>query len=122
MTDKRILLVDDDSMIRMLIVHTLSGLSYEVSEAENGQEALDAMSTAKPDLVILDGMMPVMDGTETLRRMKADPSTRDVPVLMLTARRNEEATADALKLGAADYVSKPFKQEELVERIKGILN
>lgn len=114
----RILIVDDDRMLRMLIVHQLSPLGYQVDEAENGQDALGRISDTRPDLVVLDGNMPVMDGAETLRRLKSSPVTRDIPVLMLTARRGENAAAEALELGAAGYLAKPFKPGDLVVEIE----
>ncbi|MEH6743429.1 response regulator [Hyphomonas sp.] len=113
----RILVVDDDRMLRTLLVHKLSRLGCRIDQAENGRGALDSVKSDPPGLIILDAMMPVMDGHETLRQLKSDPETAHIPVFMLTARRGETDVEDALHLGAADYVSKPFNPDDLVVRI-----
>lgn len=118
MANTRILVVDDDRMLRTLVAHKLSRIGYEVDQAENGQDALDSAAEKIPDLIILDGMMPVMDGIECLRNLKSSEKTSDIPVFMLTARRGEEDVVEALRLGAADYLSKPFNPDELILRIQ----
>ena len=121
MASTRILVVDDDRMLRTLVVHKLSRIGYDVAQAENGQDALDAVAEKMPDLIILDGMMPVMDGIECLRNLKSNQNTSDLPVFMLTARRGEEDVVEALRLGAADYLAKPFNPDELILRIQRFL-
>jgi DNA-binding response OmpR family regulator len=82
---------------------------------------LDRIGDHAPDLIVLDAMMPVMDGFEVLRRLKDEQSTRDIPVIMLTALKREQDVVGGLQLGAADYLAKPFIPDELVERIRRVL-
>lgn len=121
MSANRILIADDDPFLRELLTHKLSAAGYVVVAARHGGEALDLCQYPLPDLVVLDAMMPVADGFEVLRRLKADPATRTVPVIMLTALRREEDVVGALQLGAADYLVKPFIPDELVARIGRLL-
>lgn len=118
MSKQKILVADDDRMLRALLAHKLKALDCEVIQTENGKDALDALQNHAIDLVILDGMMPVMDGTEALQRMRDNPETADLPVIMLTARRREEDAVMALEMGATDYISKPFNPDELLIRIR----
>ncbi len=121
MSAARILIADDDPFLRELLTHKLSAAGYAVSSARNGGEALEQCRYPLPDLVVLDAMMPITDGFEVLRRLKSDPATAAVPVIMLTALRREEDVVGALKLGAADYLVKPFIPDELVARIGRLL-
>jgi DNA-binding response OmpR family regulator len=118
MNKTKILIVDDDRILRTLLHHKLSALGSSVQLTANGIEALSAVATDRPDLIILDGMMPGMDGDETLKRLKANEETRTIPVIMLTARRGDTDAFNALTLGAADYIAKPFNPDELVLRIR----
>ncbi|MGB3624491.1 MAG: response regulator [Henriciella sp.] len=118
MPKKKILVADDDRMLRALLSHKLKALDCDIIQAEDGKQALETLEHEEINLVILDGMMPVMDGTEALQRMRANPETADLPVIMLTARRREEDAVTALKLGATDYISKPFNPDELMIRIR----
>ena len=122
MASCRILVADDDRMLRTLLAHKLKKIPCDVVEAPDGKQALDILAREQIDLVILDGMMPVMDGIETLQRIRSDEALSDLPVLMLTARRGEEDAVSALKLGATDYISKPFSREELIIRINRVLD
>ncbi|WP_300378357.1 response regulator [Henriciella sp.] len=122
MSQARILVVDDDRMLRTLVVYKLSDKGFTVEEAANGEEALQHVSENTPDLIILDGMMPGMDGSETLRHLKSDPATSSIPVFMLTARRSEEDIERALRLGANDYLAKPFNPDDLVLRIQRFIS
>lgn len=117
----RVLIADDDAFLRELLVHKLSAAGYMVFTAEDGASALSQVRELQHDLVVLDGMMPVVDGFEVLRRMRSDPATAGVPVMMLTSLRGEEDIVGALKLGAADYLVKPFIPDELVARISRLL-
>lgn len=116
-----ILIADDDSLLRDLLKHKLAAAGYAVDVAEDGGQALSLCLQQKPDLVVLDAMMPIADGFEVLRRLKTDPQTSAIPVVMLTALRREEDIVGALKLGAADYLVKPFIPDELVARIGRLL-
>ncbi|WP_084421445.1 response regulator [Henriciella litoralis] len=122
MSKPKILVADDDRMLRALLSHKLKALGCDIVATENGKEALEVLENESIDLVILDGMMPIMDGTEALQRMRANPKTADLPVIMLTARRREEDAILALEMGATDYISKPFNPDELMIRIRRWLN
>ena len=122
MSKPKILVADDDRMLRALLSHKLKALGCDIVATENGKEALEVLQNDSIDLVILDGMMPTMDGTEALQRMRANPKTADLPVIMLTARRREEDAILALEMGATDYISKPFNPDELMIRIRRWLN
>jgi Response regulators consisting of a CheY-like receiver domain and a winged-helix DNA-binding domain len=117
----RILIADDDPLLRALLHHRLTADGHEVIALEDGGDVIEVVRTQLPDLVVLDAMMPVMDGFEILRRLHADPAARAVPVVMLTALRREEDIVSALQLGAVDYLSKPFIPSELSQRINRIL-
>lgn len=114
----RVLIADDDALLRGLLQHKLSADGHLVLVAEHGGEVLDLVRDQRPDLVVLDAMMPVMDGFEVLRRLKADPDAASVPVIMLTALRREADVVGGLQLGAADYLVKPFIPDELLERVR----
>ncbi|MEQ9316547.1 MAG: response regulator [Henriciella sp.] len=118
MSKKTILVADDDRMLRALLSHKLKMQQCDIIQAEDGKQALDALENHAVDLVVMDGMMPVMDGTEALQRIRANPELADLPVIMLTARRREEDAVRALELGATDYISKPFNPDELMIRIR----
>ena len=114
----KILVADDDRLLRGLLEHKLAVAGFEVDIAEDGGAALELARTMKYHLMVLDAMMPVMDGFEVLRRLKNDPDTASLPVVMLTARRGEHDVLDALERGAAEYLTKPFIPDELVLRIR----
>lgn len=116
-----ILIADDDPLLVKLVEYRLSACGYRVITATDGEVALVRSTAEHPDLVVLDAMMPSLDGLEVLRRLKRAPATRDIPVLMLTARKQEHDILAALSLGARDYLAKPFSPEELALRIGKIL-
>ena len=118
----KILVVDDDELLRDLLEFKLRSRGYEVELAEDGEAALEAASASPPDLIVLDGMMPGLDGFQVLQRLADSGATREVPVIMLTARRQEQDVVAGLSLGAQDYLVKPFLPDELVLRIQRILN
>lgn len=120
MAARRILIADDDPLLRALLVHRLSGDGYDVVTAEDGGQALNAVRDLKPDLIVLDALMPVMDGFEVLRRLKS-ARLSDAPVIMLTALKREADIVGALQLGAADYLVKPFIPDELGQRVLRLL-
>jgi two-component system, OmpR family, response regulator len=116
---QRILVVDDEENIRFLLVSALSHFGFDVHAAASGQEAMQMVEAVRPDLVVLDVMMPDVDGFAVLRRLRA---ARDMtPVLFLTARDGTEDLVHGLTLGADDYVKKPFSLEEVVARVRTIL-
>lgn len=117
----RILIADDDPLLRALLQHKLAAEGHQIFAAEHGGEVLDMIRDHAPDLIVLDAMMPVMDGFEVLRRLKAGVGMRDIPVIMLTALKREQDVVGGLQLGAADYLAKPFIPDELVQRIRRLL-
>ena len=118
---KRVLVCDDDPLLVDLVSHRLSSRGYDVTVAADGAEALQLIGEAPPDALVLDAMMPVLDGYELLRRVREDPRTAKLPVIMLSARRQEQDVLSALELGASDYIVKPFIPEELVVRLGRLL-
>ncbi|HEX8652606.1 MAG TPA: diguanylate cyclase [Pyrinomonadaceae bacterium] len=112
-----ILVADDEPINRSLIQRRLERAGYHVLTAQNGQEAVEKTRERLPDLVLLDIMMPVMDGLEACRLIKGDVTTQDIPVIFLSARDETEVKVSGLSLGANDYISKPFKAEELLARV-----
>jgi len=117
----RILVVDDEPDILELVRLNLAQSGFQVSTAENGEEALAAIRRNPPDLVVLDLMLPDRSGTEVCREMRGDPKLRDVPVIMLTAKGEEVDRVVGFELGADDYVTKPFSPRELILRVRAVL-
>ena len=114
----RLLVVDDTPANIQTLAATLKPAGYQVMVATNGVQALEAMSRVVPDLILLDIMMPVMDGYEACARIKANPAWREIPVIFLTARTDTADLVKAFELGAVDYVSKPFNSHELLARVQ----
>lgn len=121
MPGQRILIVEDEEAIVEVVSQTLRRHGYETASAADGDSALEMAFSLRPDLVILDLMLPKMDGWEVCRRLKADRQTASVPVLMLTARREERDVVEGLEIGADDYMKKPFSLAELAARVKALL-
>ena len=117
----RILVVDDEPDIIALVAYHLARSGYRVSTASSGPDALHAARDEQPALIILDLMLPELSGFEVLERLRADRALADIPVLMLTARREEPDRVQGLSLGADDYLVKPFSPQELVLRVRNIL-
>ncbi|AGL02949.1 response regulator [Desulfoscipio gibsoniae] len=117
----RILVVDDEKNIVELIKFNLEREGYQVIAAYDGQEAVNEAQSKAPDLIILDVMLPRMDGLEVCRQLNHDPNTRDIPIIMLSARGDELDKILGLEIGADDYVTKPFSPRELVARVKARL-
>jgi diguanylate cyclase (GGDEF)-like protein len=113
-----ILLVEDDHAIRLLITTVLKKAGYDVTQANDGREALARIAEATPDLIISDVMMPHLDGFGLLTQLRADPSTRTIPLILLTARRAKDDIVSGLDLGADDYLVKPFDKDELLARVR----
>ncbi|MBT3615713.1 MAG: response regulator [Verrucomicrobia bacterium] len=120
-SDIRILVVDDEPDVLELVVYHLEKEAYRVDVADTGDKALKMARENLPSLLVLDLMLPGINGLEICRLLKRDPKTRDIPILMLTARAAEEDRIKGLELGAHDYVTKPFSPRELVLRIKNLL-
>jgi DNA-binding response OmpR family regulator len=120
--DARLVLVaDDDEDILMLVRTVLERAGYEVVGARDGSEAVAAAQQRRPDLAVLDVSMPELDGLEVLRRLRADASTSDVPVLLLSARVQEDDVAHGFATGANAYMQKPFSPRELSDRVGELL-
>ena len=118
---KRILAVDDQRHIARLVQIHLEGAGYEVALAYDGAEALEKVQDFRPDLVILDVMLPKMDGFEVLRRLKGDPETEPIPVIMLTAKSESDDALRGYDRGAQWYLSKPVDPLELLAFVKNVL-
>lgn len=116
-----ILIVDDDPAIREMISLALANGGYEVQQAGNTMDARQAMSRQTPDLILLDWMLPGQSGFEFARSLQRDATFKQIPIIMLTARGQEEDKVAALEAGADDYVAKPFSISELLARIKAVL-
>jgi len=120
--ERRLVLVaDDDEDILVLVRTVLERAGYEVSAVRDGAEAIAAARQRRPDLAVLDVAMPELDGLEVLRRLRADASTSDVPVLLLSARVQEDDVARGFATGADAYVQKPFSPRELLDRVSELL-
>jgi len=118
---KKILIVEDEESLLKLESILLTSKGYEVVGATNGQAALDAVKKERPDLVLLDIMLPEIDGFEVCRRIKKDPDTEQIPVIMLTAKKSREDMARGEKVGADWYITKPFKSAMVIETIQRFL-
>jgi two-component system, OmpR family, phosphate regulon response regulator PhoB len=118
---ERVLIVDDDPDIVRLVGYNLSHSGYEIQVASTGREALELVQRQPPDLIVLDVMLPDVDGLEVCRTLRQQMPSRRIPILMLTARGEEIDRVVGFELGADDYVSKPFSPRELVLRVKSIL-
>jgi len=120
-TPARILVVEDERDISALVAYHLTKEGYRVRTAEGGQEALEAAEGERPDLLILDLMLPGFSGYDVLQEMRRRAALTDVPVIVLTARREEADRVKGLELGADDYVTKPFSPRELILRVGAVL-
>ena len=117
----RILVADDDVDIRELIEFKLSTLGHEIVAVNDGAAAVDACREHKPDLAVLDVMMPGMSGLDAIRVIRSDPTMADIPVILLTARAQETDVETGLDSGADDYITKPFSPRELASRVQALL-
>ncbi len=121
MTAKTVLLVEDEAPIRDMIAVALEMADYRVLEAGNVQDAHAMVVDHRPDLVLLDWMLPGASGIELARRLKRDTATAELPIIMLTAKSEEDNKIQGLEAGADDYITKPFSPRELVARLKAVL-
>ena len=121
MANERILVVDDERDILELVEYNLQKEGFAVTCVASGEEAVAAARARLPDLVVLDLMLPGVDGLEVCRRLRAEPTTRHIPIVMLTAKGGEADIVAGLELGAADYVTKPFSPRVLTARLRAVL-
>ncbi len=116
-----ILIVEDEAPLVTMLRYNLERQGFRVDEAADGQEAITKIAETRPDLVLLDWMLPALSGIEVCRQIRRRPGTRDLPVIMVTARAEETDSVRALNTGADDYITKPFSIDNLVARIKALL-
>ena len=121
MSAKRVLIVDDESSLRTLVRANLEVDGLEVSEAVDGIEAMNMLQESKPDLILLDIMMPGKDGIEVLEELAADKNLREIPVILLTAKGELEDLERGAALGARGHITKPFDPEQMVRTVKAAL-
>ncbi|TVQ06767.1 MAG: response regulator [Balneolaceae bacterium] len=121
MSKQTILVVDDELDLLDLIEYNLRKEGFEVLKAENGRDGIQIAREIKPDLVLLDIMMPQMDGIEVCDRMREDPELKQIPIIFLTARSDEKTEVEGLNKGADDFITKPISTTKLISRIKAVL-
>ena len=121
MSKRRILVVEDEKPIRDMILFALDNKGYEIIQAVNAQQASQHLADQLPDLVLMDWMLPDVSGLELVRRLKREEITRDIPIIMLTAKAEERNKIEGLDSGADDYITKPFSIKELSARIRAVL-
>lgn len=119
--EKKILVIDDDEDIRNLLYTTLSTEGFNVITTDSGKKGLELLMNIKVDCILLDVMMPEMDGWETLKMIRAQESTKDIPVIMVTVKDSRMDKLTAIKEKATDYITKPFSTEELIAKVKDVL-
>ncbi|MFZ1082003.1 MAG: response regulator [Candidatus Kryptoniota bacterium] len=117
-----VLVVEDQEEIAALLRFKLKNSGYDVDYAENGKLCLEAVRKKRPDLIILDVMMPVMNGFETFTNLRADPALKSIPVIFLTAQSSEQEIVHGFDLGADDYITKPFNTNVFIARVKAVLS
>ena len=121
MGEKTILIVDDHGALRYILSFDLQKKGFKTVTAGSGEKGIEIAQKDRPDLILLDAMMPGIDGFETCRRLKKDDTTKDIPVLMVTAKSQREDVLEGLQAGAVSYMVKPFKFEELFAKIVEII-
>ncbi len=122
MSKGKILVVDDEINITQILQFSIGAEGYEVITAQNGEEAIDKAKREQPDLIILDIMMPRIDGYEACRILKANPMTKNIPVVLLTAKGRDIDKRLGQEVGAIDYIVKPFSPNKLINRIQKLLS
>jgi two-component system cell cycle response regulator DivK len=118
---KTILVVEDQEDNRQILRDLLDNAGYDMFEAENGQEALDALATRRPDLILMDIQLPIMDGYETTRRIKANPDLKDIPIIVVTSYALSGDESKAREAGCDAYVTKPYSPRALLAKIREFL-
>ncbi|MFQ5949446.1 MAG: PleD family two-component system response regulator [Nitrospiria bacterium] len=119
---KRVLIVDDEDFVRELVRIMLESCGIETIEGKNGLEAIEKAQSEKPNLILLDVMMPKMDGYEACRQLKSNPETAQIPIVMLTARSDVSAKELGGRMGVLEYLVKPFSPKKMAERVTELLN
>ncbi len=122
MSKGKILVVDDEINITQILEFSIGAEGYEVIAAQNGEEAIDKARREQPDLIILDIMMPIIDGYEACRILKANPLTKNIPVILLTAKGRDIDKRLGYEVGATDYIIKPFSPNKLIDKIHRLLS
>ena len=122
MSSEFVLICDDDPLLTELLEHRLGQRGYETAVARDGGEALALLAERPPDAVIMESMLPVHDGYEVLRRIRENDRLKDLPVIVLSARKQDRDIVEALELGASDYMTKPFILDELVARLARLMS
>ena len=119
---KKILVVDDEESIQSLLTAIFTGEGYDVESASDGTDGLEKAKNGKPDLILLDMMMPGMSGREMSEKLRADPKTKNMKIAFLTVAKFSETGKETLeKLGILDYITKPFENDDLIKRVKKII-
>jgi DNA-binding response OmpR family regulator len=121
MSRGKVLVVDDEEYIQHILNFSFGAEGFEVVTAADGEQAIKMAKAEKPDIIVLDIMMPKMDGYEACKRIKTDPQTKNIPVILLTAKGREVDRKLGAEAGADDYVVKPFSPGRLIERVEGIM-
>lgn len=121
MAEKTVLIVDDEAAIREMIAVALEMADYHCLEAANARDAYMSIVDHRPDMILLDWMLPETSGIELARRLKRNEDTAEIPIIMLTAKSDEDNKVQGLEVGADDYITKPFSPKELVARLKAVL-
>jgi DNA-binding response OmpR family regulator len=121
MDSKKILIAEDSSTIRAIVEHKLSRNGFEVIMAKDGEEAWRKIRETKPDLILLDVIMPAMDGFQVLNKIKQEEDLRDIPIIFLTSKGMETDMVKGFELGAVDYIVKPFSPDVLLARVSSLL-
>lgn len=121
MPKEHVLIVEDEEDIRELIQYNLSREGYQVTTAGSGEDALSALATAIPQIILLDLMLPGLDGLDVCRELRSRPGTAEVPILIISAKGEEADIVTGLEIGADDYVTKPFSPRELLARVRAVL-
>lgn len=121
-SDKKILIIDDDLRMDKMLVFLFKGHGFKAEFADSGSHALELLKQFKPDVIILDIMMPNMDGFAVCEKIKKDANLKDIPIIVLSHISHIESKERALSLGVCDYIEKPFKSLDLIKRIKAVIN
>lgn len=121
MLNRTVLVADDNPLVTQLLAHRLGSRGFNVVAVEDGVQAVEAAHRLMPDILVLDGMMPGLDGFAVIKTLKANDATASIPILMLSSLKGEKDIVGALSAGASDYLVKPFIPEELVLRVKRLL-
>lgn len=117
---KRVLVVDDDPVVRLLVNEFLSAQGYEVQAVESGTECIDQVSQSKPDFVVLDLLMPEMNGIEVLKKLRSNPATAEVPIVMMSSDFDTEAITNSYNVSADGYVQKPFGMRDILSALRDV--